>query len=131
MARSTAKSIIAVFALCLLASETQAQRAEQSTAASRTATESTSARLLTSDEGMTIIGAALESNRLVPARETCENCHWPQNFAGARLRVFTKFADDETNTRTNTVLLMLIGGNKIAGIHGAHIGPGVDRKSVV
>ena len=20
---------------------------------------------------------ALESNRLVPARETCENCHWP------------------------------------------------------
>ena len=33
------------------------------------------------------IPSALESNRLVPARETCENCHWPQNFGGVRLRV--------------------------------------------
>jgi nitrate/TMAO reductase-like tetraheme cytochrome c subunit len=32
------------------------------------------------------IPSALESNRLVPARETCENCHWPQKFMGARLR---------------------------------------------
>ena len=71
------------------------------------------------------IPSALETNRLVPARETCENCHWPQNFAGARLRVFPKYSDDEANTRTQTVLLMLIGGNRIAGIHGAHLGPGV------
>jgi hypothetical protein len=71
------------------------------------------------------IPSALETNRLVPARETCENCHWPQNFAGARLRVFPKYADDEANTRTQTVLLMLIGGNRVAGIHGAHLGPGV------
>jgi len=71
------------------------------------------------------IPSALQSNRLVPARETCENCHWPQNFAGVRLRVFSKFAEDEGNTRTETVLLMLIGSNRIAGIHGAHLGPGV------
>jgi NapC/NirT cytochrome c family, N-terminal region len=71
------------------------------------------------------IPSALESNRLVPARETCENCHWPQNFAGARLRVISKYADDEANTRIETVLLMLIGGNRIPGIHGAHFGPGV------
>jgi len=71
------------------------------------------------------IPSALESNRLVPARETCENCHWPQQFSGARLRLFSKYADDETNTRTETVLLMLVGGNRIAGIHGAHLGPGV------
>jgi len=71
------------------------------------------------------IPSALESNRLVPARETCENCHWPQKFNGARLRVFSKYADDETNTRTETVLLMLVGGNRISGIHGAHFGPGV------
>ena len=71
------------------------------------------------------IPSALESNRLVPARETCENCHWPQKFSGARLRLFSKYADDEANTRTETVLLMLVGGNRISGIHGAHFGPGV------
>jgi len=71
------------------------------------------------------IPSALESNRLVPARETCENCHWPQKFGGVRLRVFSKFAEDEANTRSENVLLMMIGGNKIQGIHGAHVGPGV------
>lgn len=71
------------------------------------------------------IPSAIQSNRLVPARETCENCHWPQKFAGARLRVFTKYAEDEKNTRTETVLLMLVGGNRISGIHGAHVGPGI------
>ena len=68
---------------------------------------------------------AMESNRLVPARETCENCHWPDKSSGARLRVFPKYANDEGNTRTETVLLMMVGGNKIAGIHGAHFGPGI------
>lgn len=71
------------------------------------------------------IPSALESNRLVPARETCENCHWPQKLGGVRLRVFGKYADDEANTRSETVLLMLVGGNQISGIHGAHFGPGV------
>jgi nitrate/TMAO reductase-like tetraheme cytochrome c subunit len=71
------------------------------------------------------IPSALESNRLVPARETCENCHWPQKFAGVMLRVINKYADDESSTRTQTVLLMMVGGNKITGIHGAHLGPGV------
>jgi nitrate/TMAO reductase-like tetraheme cytochrome c subunit len=71
------------------------------------------------------IPSALESNRLVPARETCETCHWPQAFGGVRLRVFSKYADDEANTRTQTVLMMMVGGGKIAGIHGAHVGPGV------
>jgi len=27
------------------------------------------------------IPSALETNRLVPATETCEHCHWPQNFS--------------------------------------------------
>lgn len=71
------------------------------------------------------IPSALESNRLVPATETCENCHWPQKFGGVRLRIFSKYADDEHNTRTDTILLMLIGGNRISGIHGAHFGPGI------
>ena len=71
------------------------------------------------------IPSALESNRLVPARETCENCHWPQAFGGVRLRVFSKYAEDEANTRTQTVLMMLVGGGKIMSIHGAHVGPGI------
>lgn len=74
------------------------------------------------------IPSALESNRLVPARETCETCHWPQKFGGVRLRVFGKYADDEANTRSDTVLLMLVGGNRFSGIHGAHMGPGVHMR---
>ncbi|HTS56442.1 MAG TPA: NapC/NirT family cytochrome c [Terriglobales bacterium] len=71
------------------------------------------------------IHSAIESGRLVPARETCENCHWPQKFAGVTLRVINKYAEDEANTRTQTVLLMMVGGSRTAGIHGAHFGPGV------
>jgi hypothetical protein len=71
------------------------------------------------------IPSGLASNRLVPARQTCENCHWPQKFGGARLRIFSKYAEDEANTRTETVLLMMIGGDRISGIHGAHLGRGV------
>lgn len=67
---------------------------------------------------------------LRPARETCEACHWPQKYGEDRLRVVNKFADDETNTRTKTVLLMRIGGGhglrpEGPGIHGAHLGPGI------
>jgi nitrate/TMAO reductase-like tetraheme cytochrome c subunit len=43
------------------------------------------------------IPSALESNRLVPATETCENCHWQQKFGGVRLRVFSKYADDDVS----------------------------------
>jgi len=71
------------------------------------------------------IPSALESNRLVPARQTCENCHWPEKFGAAVVRVIPKYADDETNTRTQTVLMMMVGGSKYAGIHGAHFGSGV------
>ena len=63
---------------------------------------------------------------LRPARETCEACHWPQKYGEDRLRVISKFADDEHNTLTKTVLLVKIGGgNGGIGIHGTHLGPGV------
>jgi hypothetical protein len=65
-------------------------------------------------------------HNLRPARETCETCHWPQKYSEDRLRVFPKFAEDETNTLTKTVMLLRIGGgNKGLGIHGTHLGPGV------
>ena len=71
------------------------------------------------------IASALESDKLVPANQTCEQCHWPDKFGGARLRVRLKYADDEANTESQTVLTMLIGGNKVRGIHGSHFGGGV------
>jgi nitrate/TMAO reductase-like tetraheme cytochrome c subunit len=65
-------------------------------------------------------------HNLRPARETCETCHWPERYAEDRIRVVPKFAEDETNTETKTVLLMKIGGgNRGIGIHGTHLGPGV------
>jgi hypothetical protein len=61
----------------------------------------------------------------VPSKETCENCHWSQKFADSRLHVINSYADNEKNSRTQTVLLLRIGGSKSSGIHGAHFGPGV------
>ena len=64
-------------------------------------------------------------HNLRPARETCEQCHWPQKFVGDRLKVITKYADDERNTELKTVLLMRVGGRsgtKSRGIHW-HVDP--------
>src|SRR4051812_1255893 len=59
---------------------------------------------------------------LRPARDTCETCHWPDRFGGERLRVITKFNDDETNSKTSTVLMMHVGGTGARrGIHGIHL----------
>jgi nitrate/TMAO reductase-like tetraheme cytochrome c subunit len=61
---------------------------------------------------------------LRPARETCEQCHWPQKFTDDKLIVRTKFAEDEANTPSTTVLLLKIGGhtpNGTTGIHGRHL----------
>lgn len=62
---------------------------------------------------------------LRPARETCEACHWPQKFGGDRLRQVHSYAEDESNTHTQTALLMRIGGGDQMGIHGMHMAPGV------
>ncbi|HME35712.1 MAG TPA: NapC/NirT family cytochrome c [Candidatus Sulfotelmatobacter sp.] len=72
------------------------------------------------------IESAMESNRLIPARETCETCHWPQVFDAVKLRVIFHFKDDAANTQTQTVLMMLTGGGTLGGIHGKHMGPGVE-----
>lgn len=65
--------------------------------------------------------------QLRPARETCEQCHWPQVFTGDKFVVHTKFSDDEKNTRLTTVLVMKIGGRTWqggVGIHGRHLDVG-------
>ena len=61
---------------------------------------------------------------LRPARETCEQCHWPQRYGGDKFFVHTEYSPDEQNTPATTVALMKIGGRNFAGavgIHGAHV----------
>jgi hypothetical protein len=71
------------------------------------------------------IESALESNKLVSSVGTCEQCHSRNLFVGTPLRRITKYNDDDTNSRTETVLMMQVGGGRFGGIHGAHMGPGV------
>jgi hypothetical protein len=61
---------------------------------------------------------------LRPARETCEQCHWPLMFTGDKLIIRKKYSDDEKNTALTTILLMKIGGQNgqlAVGIHGRHL----------
>ncbi len=64
---------------------------------------------------------------LRPARETCEQCHWPQRFSGDKFIVRTNYKGDEKNTPMTTALLMKIGGRSstgAVGIHGRHLDDG-------
>jgi hypothetical protein len=70
---------------------------------------------------------AVPVHSLRPARETCEQCHWPQKFVGDRLKVLTHHAEDEANTPMKTVLLLHVGGVQSDRSHGIHwhVDPGV------
>ena len=57
---------------------------------------------------------------LRPARDTCEQCHWPTKFVGDKLRVETRYQEDEENTETKTVLLLRVGGIQGRQSHGIH-----------
>jgi hypothetical protein len=64
---------------------------------------------------------------LRPARETCEQCHWPQRFTGDKFVVKTTYKDDEKNTAQTTALLLKVGGRTwqgSVGIHGRHLDEG-------
>jgi len=65
-------------------------------------------------------------HNLRPARETCEQCHWPQRYSEDRIKVIPKYADDENNTLTKTVLLLRIGGEQGKG--NQHAGDGDERQ---
>lgn len=59
---------------------------------------------------------------LRPVRAACEQCHWPQKFYGAQLKVFAHFGYDEKNTPTQIQMLIKTGGGseglgRAAGIH--------------
>jgi len=66
------------------------------------------------------IGTPIKNLR--PARDTCEECHWPQSFVGNLDRTFNYFQSDATNTPYSVRLLLKIGGSDprqgpVGGIH--------------
>jgi hypothetical protein len=66
-------------------------------------------------------------HNLRPARDTCEQCHWPYVFVGDRLKIETTFADDEDNTELRNAILMKVGGlhgRDSSGIHW-HVDPNI------
>jgi hypothetical protein len=59
---------------------------------------------------------------LRPAREVCEQCHWPEKFHGDKVTVIREYADDEENSETLTTLQVHVGGGSqrlgiATGIH--------------
>jgi hypothetical protein len=61
-------------------------------------------------------------HNLRPAPETCEQCHWPEKFFGAQLKVFNHYGNDVNNTLHQTRMLINVGGGSptqglVTGIH--------------
>jgi hypothetical protein len=59
---------------------------------------------------------------LRPARETCEQCHWPDKHHGDQLRIIKRYDEDEASTERTSVLLVHVGGGaegraRPGGIH--------------
>jgi hypothetical protein len=64
---------------------------------------------------------------LRPARDTCEQCHWPTVFVGDKLKINTVYADDENNTELRDAILLKVGGlhgRESSGIHW-HVDPNI------
>lgn len=61
-------------------------------------------------------------HQLRPARDTCEECHWPGKFFGRQLKATVHYSSDEDNTRRVVRTLLRTGGSDQAtgraeGIH--------------
>ena len=59
---------------------------------------------------------------LRPAKETCDQCHWPSKFVGDLDRTYNYFLGDKTNTPFSVRLLLKVGGGDpthgpVGGIH--------------
>lgn len=68
----------------------------------------------------TPIGTPIKNLR--PSRDTCEECHWPQQFVGNLDRTFNYFQSDASNSPYSIRLLLKIGGSDptrgpVGGIH--------------
>ncbi|HZO08172.1 MAG TPA: NapC/NirT family cytochrome c [Myxococcota bacterium] len=76
------------------------------------------------------IETAIERGRMVPSAETCEDCHWKEQPAKASVKLIQRYAEDEANTPSTTLLTMNVGGRVMGGIHGAHHGEGIEIQFV-
>ncbi len=59
---------------------------------------------------------------LRPARETCEQCHWPSQFIGNLDQTFNYFMSDASNTPYSVRMVLKVGGSDplhgpVGGIH--------------
>ena len=66
------------------------------------------------------IGTPVQNLR--PARDTCEQCHWPEKFHGDKVEVIREYGNDEKNTESVTRLMVHVGGGSerlgtASGIH--------------
>jgi hypothetical protein len=88
-----------------------------------------------------IVAAA---DQLLSARETCEQCHRPEQFHGDRIRRVVEYADDEKNTESVTTLRVHVGGGDgrrglATGIHWhmnvaneiEYVATGADRQTIL
>jgi hypothetical protein len=50
------------------------------------------------------------ASQLPIAHETCEACHWPEQFHGDKIRRVSEYADNEKNTESVTTLHVHVGG---------------------
>lgn len=50
------------------------------------------------------------ASSMLPAREACERCHWPEKFSADRVVVKKEFEDDEKNSEIATYLILKTGG---------------------
>ncbi|MDH4248906.1 MAG: NapC/NirT family cytochrome c [Deltaproteobacteria bacterium] len=58
---------------------------------------------------------------LRPARETCEQCHWPKKFIGYKEVVRNYFRSDEQNSPYRVRMVMKIGGEETSLMKGSGI----------
>jgi hypothetical protein len=61
-------------------------------------------------------------HNLRPARDTCEQCHWPEKFHGDKTYTVREYANDDKSTESITRLLVHVGGGSerlgiATGIH--------------
>ena len=62
------------------------------------------------------------ADKLLPASQTCEQCHWSELFHGDKVRRIVEYAADEKNTESVTTLRVHVGGGSgrlgtATGIH--------------
>lgn len=68
---------------------------------------------------------------LRPARDTCEQCHWPGKYRGDRTVRVSEYGDDEKNSLTVTTLQLHLGGGGEAGRAASGIHSHADAGNVI